>query len=268
MKLNKAALVAALLLAISGGLYAKGKQDAGGLTITPGVLKVGMEIGYPPMEYYDTDGNTPIGFDVQLAAAIAEQLELRVEYIDTAWDGIFAGVETGKYDLIISSVTITPERRQKYIFPGAYISNAQAIVLPEGSRRTVRRPEDLAGLRVAYQSETTSDYVMRDYAAQGLSFQAFGYDKVINCFDELRAGRVDAVICDSVVAYFYNANAAYPVTIVWEGEGEELGVCIRGGNTALGDAVSEALRVLFADGTVQRLSQNIFGRDLVSSVRR
>jgi polar amino acid transport system substrate-binding protein len=251
------------------------KKDAGGkeqpgLTIKPGVLMVGMEIGYPPMEYYDVDGITPMGFDVQLGQALAERLGgLRFEPVDTAWDGIFAGVETGKYDCIISAVTITEERRQKYIFPGSYISNSQAIVFPENSSRTASGLEDLAGLRVAYMAETTSDHVMTEQAANGLVFQEFEYAQVLNCFDELRAGRVDVVVCDSVVAYFYKANPAYPVKIVWEGPGEELGVCIRGGNTALGNAVQEALDSLFADGTVQAISRRIFGDDRpVSGIQR
>jgi polar amino acid transport system substrate-binding protein len=270
MKLKKVIALAAAVLTLTTGLYARGggeRNAAGGPTIKAGVLTVGMEIGYPPMEYFDTDGSTPIGFDVLLARALGEKLGLQVEFVDTAWDGIFAGLETSKYDLIISSVTITPERAQKYIFPQAYISNAQAIVLPQGSSRRIQGLEDVAGLRVAYQAETTTDDIMTELAEGGLSFQAFEYDKVMNCFDELRAGRADVVVCDSVVAYYYDANPAYSIQIVWEGAGEELGVCIRGGNTALGDTVSRALDELFAEGTVQRISAEIFGRDLVSSVR-
>lgn len=65
------------------------------------VLKVGTEIGYPPMEYFDEDGATPIGFDMELA----DDMGLELELVDTAWDGIFAGVDTDKYDVIISSVS-------------------------------------------------------------------------------------------------------------------------------------------------------------------
>jgi polar amino acid transport system substrate-binding protein len=261
-----AALAGALVAAVCAGCT-KTDQGAAGITIRPGTLTVGMEIGYPPMEYYDIDGRTPIGFDVQLAKALAAKLGLEFAYEDTAWDGIFAGLETGKYDIIISSVTITEERRQKYIFPQAYIANAQAIVLPTGSTRTIRGLEDLAGMRVAYQAETTSDDIMTDLGATGISFRPFEYDKVMNCFDELRAGRVDVIVCDSVVAYYYRANPAYSVTIVWEGAGEELGICINGGNTRLADAVGAVLDELFADGTVQGISQDVFGTDLVSSVR-
>jgi len=95
---------------------------------TPGVLSVGADIGYPPMEYYDNDGTTPIGFDIDVGKAIAELLGLDYKVIDTAWDGIFAGVERGDYDCIISSVSITPARLQTYLFTDPYIANALCIV--------------------------------------------------------------------------------------------------------------------------------------------
>jgi len=95
---------------------------------TPGVLMVGADIGYPPMEYYDNDGTTPIGFDIDVGKAIAELLGLEYRIIDTAWDGIFAGVERGDYDCIISSVSITPARLETYLLTEPYIANALCIV--------------------------------------------------------------------------------------------------------------------------------------------
>jgi len=95
---------------------------------TPGVLMVGADIGYPPMEYYDNDGTTPIGFDIDVGKAIAELLGLDYMVIDTAWDGIFEGVVRGDYDCIISSVSITPARLQVYLFTEPYIANALCIV--------------------------------------------------------------------------------------------------------------------------------------------
>ena len=96
---------------------------------TPGVLMVGTEIGYPPMEYFDDDGLTPIGFDIDVSKAIAEILGLEYRVIDTAWDGIFAGVARGDYDCIISSVSITPARLEVYLFTEPYIANSLCIVI-------------------------------------------------------------------------------------------------------------------------------------------
>ncbi|MBR5273310.1 MAG: transporter substrate-binding domain-containing protein [Clostridia bacterium] len=98
-------------------------------TMTNGVLTIGAEVGYPPMEYLADDGVTYIGFDIDIANAIGELLGLEVKFINTAWDGIFAALEKGEFDCIISSVSITEERQEKYILTEPYVSNRQQIVV-------------------------------------------------------------------------------------------------------------------------------------------
>jgi polar amino acid transport system substrate-binding protein len=220
------------------------------------------------MEYLDNNGN-PVGFDVEMANAIAAKLGLKVEFVDTAWDGIFAGVDTEKYDCIMSAVTITEERLAKHNFTKPYIGNAQALVLLKGSPVRARSPEGLTGLGVAYQAETTSDIYMAQLANRGLAFTPYEYDKVINCFDELRLGRVDAIICDSLVAFDYIAPADSPFEIVWQGAADEVfGICLKKGNDALTQAIDGALDELFADGTMLRISQSVFKMDMVSPARK
>ena len=97
-------------------------------TIQAGKLLVGSEIGYPPMEYKAENGIDNIGFDIDVGGRIAQLLGLEIQFIDTAWDGIFFGVEKGEYDIIISSVSITPERQERYILTEPYVSNALCIV--------------------------------------------------------------------------------------------------------------------------------------------
>jgi polar amino acid transport system substrate-binding protein len=104
-KLLSLAICAAMALSLVACGSTK-SSDSDSYTIKEGKLMVGMEIGYPPMEYYDADGTTPIGFDVEVSKAVADYLGLEIEYVDTAWDGIFAGVNTDKYDVIFSSVSI------------------------------------------------------------------------------------------------------------------------------------------------------------------
>ena len=97
-------------------------------TIADGVLAVGCEVGYPPMEYTTEDGLTAIGFDIDVGKAVAELLGLEFKLVNTSWDGIFAGLEKGQYDCIISSVSITPEREAKYVLTKPYVANALCIV--------------------------------------------------------------------------------------------------------------------------------------------
>jgi polar amino acid transport system substrate-binding protein len=264
----KKSAVLILVMVLMAFAFTGCKKASGGLTMTPGVLSIGMEIGYPPMEYFGADGKTPIGFDVEMGKAIAEKMGLKPQFVDTAWDGIFAGVTTNKYDCIMSSVTINEARLNAHNFSKPYIQNTLAIVLPKDTALNISSPQDLAGLSVAYQEETTSDDYMTDLARQGMAFTPREYDKVMYCFDELKLGRVDVIMTDLLVAYEYVARADSPFKIVWTGGEEEFGICMRKGNDALTTAINKALDELFEDGTMLKISQNIFGMDLVSAVRK
>jgi polar amino acid transport system substrate-binding protein len=267
MKLKKIGF-ALILISIICMIAACQSGGEKGLTIKKGTLMIGMEIGYPPMEYFDTDSKTPIGFDVELGKAVAAKMGLEPEFVDVAWDGIFAGVNTDKYDCIMSSVTINPARLGAHNFSKPYIQNTLAIVLMKGSGQNIRSPQDLAGLGVAYQEETTSDDFMAELADAGMQFTPFEYDKVMYCFDEIKLGRVDAIMTDLLVAYEYVGQAGSPFEIVWQGGEEEFGICMKKGKTDLTNAINKALDELFADGTMVKISNKIFGMDLVSAVRK
>lgn len=235
------------------------------VTLKEGVLMVGMEIGYPPMEYFDTDGATPIGYDVDVAKAIADYMGLEVELVDTAWDGIFAGVDTEKYDCIISSVSITPERQEQFILTKPYVSNHTVLIVPNESE--IDSMEALNGHSTAVQAETTSDDYMKEHGAE-LGVELFQYDKVINCFDDLKAGRTDSVFTDSVVAAYYLGDDADNYKTVWENtELEPIGICLKKGNDALAAEIEAALDALYADGTLGSIAEKHFGTDLTAGLR-
>jgi polar amino acid transport system substrate-binding protein len=270
MNLKKPALAALVLCALAA-LVITGcsKAGASGLTLKSGVLTVGMEIGYPPMEYFDTDGKTPMGFDVDLAKAIAANLGYKVEFVDTAWDGIFAGLDTNKYDCIMSSVTYTEERAGKFNFTKPYVANSQLLVVRNDSAVKPKSMEEIKGLRLTYQAETTSDTMATAWVeTTGAVLEVFEYDKVMNCFDELAVDRVDVILVDSVVAAEYLSKPGNPFLITAEVSNDEvLAICLKKGNNALTDVLNKALDDLYADGTLKKISQNVFGTDVVSSVR-
>jgi len=239
-------------------------KQSRGLTITEGLLSVGVEIGYPPMEYYDSDGVTLLGFDIELTKALADKLGLQVTYIDTAWEGIFAGLETGKYDIAVN-ITILPERQQKFNFTKPYIDSSMTIVINKYFPHKINQPQDITGYKAAFQGDTTAQYFAEKLIEQGISFTPFSYDKIINCFDDLSLGRVDLIIVDNLVASNYAAKELFE--IVWQGSsGELIGICLKKGNDALTSALNNALDELFKDGTLLEISQKYFNRDLVSLI--
>lgn len=234
-------------------------------TLKEGTLMVGMEIGYPPMEYFDTDGATPIGFDVEVSKAVADYLGLEIEYVDTAWDGIFAGVDTDKYDVIFSCVSITPGRQEQFNISNPYVSNHTVLIVPNDS--DIDSMEALNGHSTAVQAETTADDYMKEHSAE-LGVELFQYDKVINCFDDLKAGRVDSVFVDSVVASYYLGDEASNYKTVWENdELEPIGFCVKKGNDGLTAKLEEAIDALYADGTMATIAEKYFGTDLTAGLR-
>jgi polar amino acid transport system substrate-binding protein len=238
-------------------------QDDLGLLV-PGVLQVGCEIGYPPFEYYADDGVTPIGVDIDLGDAIAEELGVSIERQDTAWDGIFAGLAAKKYDVIISAVTISAERMENMDFSTPYIENWQSIVVKRGGS-PITELKGLEGKNVAYQDATTSDEYLDDLINTGvLSCERFEYAKVMNCFDDLNLGRVNAVLCDSTVADGYISREPDKFEISWlqssepGAEAETFGIAIDKGNEKLLNAINEALKKLDESGKLDEIRKNWF----------
>lgn len=225
-----------------------------------------MEIGYPPMEYLDEDGTTPIGFDVDVAKAIGEELGLEVEFLDTAWDGIFASLDSDRFDCIISAVSIKPDRQENYNLTKAYIANRVVMVTVKDSE--LSKPEDLSGKSVAVQTETTSDDYMKELQANGLDVEILPYDRVIQGFDDLKVGRVDAVVTDSVVAAYYMGTDADKYATVWESEeAEPMAICLKKGNDTLTAEIEKAVDTLYENGTMAELSMKYFGKDVTQGVR-
>jgi polar amino acid transport system substrate-binding protein len=256
--------LAAISFAVIFSLSGCNRPQSRGLTIEDGLLSVGIEIGYPPMEYYDVDGVTPVGFDIDLIKALAEKLGLQAKYIDVAWEGILAGLDSGRYDIAVN-ITILPERQRRYNFTKPYIDSSMTIVTLKNFPVKIEKPQDIAGKRVSFQGDTTAQYFTEGLSGLGINFSSFGYDKIINCFNDLKFGRVDLVVVDSIAAFEYAGRENGNFEIAWNGPSDEyIGICLKKGNDALTAALDNALDELFADGTMLEISQNFFNRDLVS----
>jgi len=243
-----------------------GSSAEKGATITPGVFTVGCEVGYPPMEYTTQDGMTAIGFDIDVGKAIAELLGLEWKIVNTSWDGIFAGLEKGQYDCIISAVSITPERAEKYILTQPYVANALCIVT-NASDTSIDSPEKFEGRKISVQSATTASDSLEDMIADGAKINVFPYEKVTQCFDDLKLGRVDAVYVDSVVAAFYTKDDASFQRTWLSNVPEPMGICLAKGSTQLAAAVEAAIDTLNFTGLMNQIAMKNFGDDFTAGLR-
>lgn len=232
-----------------------------GTLIKDGTLSVGVEIGYPPFEDFAEDGSTPIGYDIDFANAIAEKMGMEVNFINTAWEGIFEGIGTN-YDVVISAVTINSERKETMDFSDPYINSYQAIVVPKDSALIISNLNDLDGKSVALQKETTSDELISDMIDTGtIKATVVANEKVITCFTQLTNGEVDVVLCDSTVADGYVASNPDKYEKVFEDNTspEQFGVAIEKGNAGLQAAINKAIAELTTEGFFESNTKKWFG---------
>ncbi len=158
---------------------------------------IASDASFPPMEFVD-EAKKIVGFDIDLINAIAKDQKFEVEIKNTAWDGIFAGLEAGQYDAILSSVTITDERKEKYDFSDPYFNANQGIVV-RADDNTIKTEKDLAGKTVGVQIETTGAIAVRKI--EGARIKQF--DTPDLAMLDLVNKNVDAVVVDTPVAAGY-----------------------------------------------------------------
>ncbi len=252
----KKIIVAALVLMVAlfsitaGGAQEQEKPASELNLMKAGTLAIGVEIGYPPFEDFANDGVTPIGYDIDFAKALGEKLGVEVVFINTAWDGIFQGIGVN-YDAVISAVTITEERKASMDFSDPYIDNYQAVVVRTDSDLEVDGFLDLDGLALAVQKETTSDILISDYISTGsLNCTLAQNEKIITCFTQLDNNEIDAVVVDSTVAdgQVGKYPDKYKIVYLDKSEAEQFGVAVTKGNTALVEAINEAIAELKEEG--------------------
>lgn len=252
-KLFTAFMIATLLLALAA---CSTKNDD--------VITIGVDDSYPPMEFRN-ENNELVGFDVDFAEALAAEMGVEIEFIPTGWDGIFSGLEADKYDMIISSVSITNERLEGFEFSKPYLANGQVIVVAPGDD-SVKSAADLAGKNVGVQLGTTADEAVEKQMAK-TPFEITKYDDITQTFADMKTGRLQAIVVDYAVAIDYvSKNPDDYVITTAQLTNEPIGVCIKKGNTDLKDQVNEALAKLQSSNSLVAISQEWLGGDYVSNI--
>ena len=226
-----------------------------------GTLIVAMEGAWSPWTYHD-DTDTLVGYDVEVSRAIAEYLGVEPEYVEGEWDGLFAGLDAGRYDIVCNGVEVTEERAKSYDFsePYAYIHTALAV---RSDNTDITSFEDLAGKTTANSIASTYMTLAESYGAEVL-----GVDTLDETIQMLLAGRVDATLNADVSFYDYlNVHPDAGFEIVAQTE-DASHVCIPvkndGNSDTLLAAINEAIEALRADGTLTEISEKYFGSDISS----
>lgn len=218
-------------------------------------LVVGSSATYPPFAY-ETPSRQIVGFDVDVIQAVAQKAGLTVRIVNTPFTGVFASLDNGDLDLVISGVTITDRRRQSYDFTAPYFEARQLIAVPAAS--PVRTLQDLAGRKVGVVTGSTADDVAsRTFGKTSPNIRRFDTTPLIVA--ELVAGGVDAAIGDNgVIAYRVQEHKGLKTVDDPAFPREYFGIVVKKGNTALRDRLNAGLAAIVADGTYARLYRTWF----------
>lgn len=213
-----------------------------------GKLVVLVDATFKPMEFKDEKGEI-VGFDVDLAKEIAKGLGVQLELQNIAWDGIFAALKTAKGDMIVSSVTITDERKKEMAFSDPYYAAGQAILV-RSDNTDIKGPEDLKGKVVAVQIDTTGQEAVEKIA--GVK-EVKKLDAGSEACIMTEQGKADATVIDIMVAgYFAKEHPKVKLVSRKPFTQEDLGIAMRKDDADLVQKVNELLAKMKSDGTIDK----------------
>lgn len=260
LKFLATAAIAALALTACGN----GRQQAQGQDLLQqiqekGTLTVAMEGTWAPWTYHD-ENDKLVGFDVEVAQKIAEKLGVEATFVEGEWDGLFAGLDSGRYDMVVNGVEITDERAEKYDFSEPYGYIRTALIVAEDNEE-IKTFEDLNG-------KTTTNSMASTYMTLAESYGATvtPVDSLDQTLDLVVAGRVDATLNAEVSFYDYmNVHPDAPVKIVaLTDDASHVSIPIRKGEetASFKAAVDQAIKELKESGELAEISVKYFGSDI------
>lgn len=226
-------------------------------TLREGTLKVATEGTFSPFSYYN-DKNELVGYDVDVARAVAEKLGLKIEFLTAPWDAMLAAFDAGKADAVFNQVSITDERKKKYEYSVPYTVVYGAIIVHKDNN-DIKSFEDLKGKKNADSATSNWAQVAKKYGAQNLTVDSFA-----KSMELLIARRVDTVVRDNTVFYdFLKQRPDAPIKIAAKLKDVDYSAAIvQKGNKELADQISKALNELKAEGKLKEISLKYFGKDV------
>lgn len=225
-----------------------------------GKLLVAIDATYPPMESEGPDGQ-PVGFDIDFANELAKRLGVKAEFVVMNWDGILAGLNSKRYDIIISSMNITDDRKKQVNFV-EYVKMSQLFITKTGMK--VATEADLAGKVIAVQADTTSFEFVEAVKKRGVAIKEIkAFKLATDAFAAVKAGQAEVIVVDEPVGKYYVKQDSK--TFEMSGRAmapEPVGIAIRKTEVDLHSEINKAVEKMKQDGTLKKISETWFGGEL------
>ena len=255
-------MLAATACGSSSDDAAGSKDEATGTSLADikkaGVLTVATEGTYRPFTFHEAGGGELTGYDVEVARAVGDELGVKVEFAETQWDAIFAGLDAGRFDMIANQVSINDEREADYDFSKPYTVSPGVIVVNAGDD-SISSFDDLEGKTTA-QSLTSNWYTLAEDSGADVE-SVEGWAQAVTL---LQQGRVDATVNDELTFLDYQnteGDTGLEIAATTDDEAHNA-FTFRTGSDSLIKAVNKALADLRADGTLAEISKKYFGEDV------
>ncbi|WP_182187154.1 amino acid ABC transporter substrate-binding protein [Pectinatus frisingensis] len=262
----KRIILSCLLIAASALLIAgcgqKNQPVSSGSGDTGGKIIVGLDDNYPPMGFRD-ENNEITGFDVDLAKEAAKRLNREVEFKPIDWSSKEAELKSGRVNVLWNGLDITEKRKENMLFSDPYMDNRQIVFVKKDS--DIKTIDDLKGKVVGTQSGSTGEEnINKDQNLKNSFKEVKSYPDYIAAFMDLENGRIDAIIGDEITGRYYmnkhpDKFAARDIVI---GETTSFGIGFAKDNQKLRDEVQKVLDAMKKDGTMAKISEKWFGKDI------
>jgi L-cystine transport system substrate-binding protein len=222
-----------------------------------GTLRVALEGTYPPFNY--KENNQLAGFEVELANALAQKLGVKAEFTTSEWSAILAGLQAGKYDVVINQVGITDKRKETFDFSAPYTISSPQLIVRKDEKRSFNTLDDLKGKKLGLGQGTN----FADIAKKVGGIDIKTYPGAQEYLQDLALGRIDAALNDSLLIPYIVKQTKLPLKPgAPVGELEKSGIPFAKNNPKFKAAVDKALADLQADGTFAKISNKWFDRDV------
>jgi len=211
------------------------------------VLRVATDATFPPMEFVDNGKRT--GFDIELVEAVAQKMGKKVQWVDIDFKGLVPGLIARRFDMAVSAIYITDERKKVVDFTNSYYSGGLVIMVKDGNK-TIAKPADLAGKKVSVQVGTKSVQFLKEKYPQA---QLVEVEKNQEMFNLVDIGRADAAVTGKPAAYQYARTKGGLKVLPEQLTTEEYGIAVRKDLTELTKGLNDALAKVKADGTYDKI---------------
>lgn len=223
-------------------------------------IVVGTEGTYSPFTYHDDNGDL-VGYDVDVARAIAEEMGVEIEFMEVNWEGLLQSIDTGQVDAVFNQVGVTEEREEKYLFTDPYLYSYPVLIVHEDNDE-ITSFEDAEGLTTSLNVSSNYAQIAEEYGIEIVPSETFNND-----IELLVSGRNDVVINDSVAfADLLKERPDIPVKVAATlDEANIVAAPLKADNEELQAAINEALAALQDNGKLAEISQKYLGDDFTQS---